>query len=1051
MVAPAVSPRPELGRGREQTFAAFQNILDGANEFIRPAVVQNRTAQGEKEALSDVKERGPEWGLKQLKGSSSTVAIGSAERTRRNAAMRETGGPTKAAAEKLEGDADNAFDFFARSVGGAAARSDSFDKLDPNFRSGVAAMMQAAEAEGIDLKITSAYRSPELQAKLYEDALKKYGSAAAARKWVAPPGNSMHNKGMAVDFAGSNGGLLRDANSREAKWLKANAERFGLAVPLSNEPWQVEPAGARGGGSGVAKSVTVPGSPEYELETLNKSTFEPRVPFTVRDQAFNAAADRVITARATSALEEGMRAAMQRADGDIGVLKKELDKVRTQVMGELPDDLPGLKTELQAQYDRGRIAAERQAVELSQKRVMQRQNEALNQIVTGTKSEAERLALTGATAAELADHMAQATDTLAQFGPREGFEIAGRTYPPDPSRAGSISVDAIATSMLEVATGARRMMIEADFMRSAAPGQYVDEFRRQVFSGNSPLPAGESLEVLRKMESQARAAESARRTAAEAERRRLEKGMDETINAYVAMGEAGVPVAIPEAERARILGALSPHPDLQREAQIAFQVADAQVATHGMTGSELMRYVDVIRGDMAAAAERGELDLGGAAIIESLEDRVKKVQDAISAETIGLPLIEQLTLNGATADEVNYDGLREQAGGNEDVLQAINEVEAFHRDAERIKGLSAADRDAILEDARASLAVLAAKGEGFGAKALTTQKVLDRLEEWSDHRQSMAANEPMKFARSVGLTMPGLEDAETMDQVGAVIAERVNLLAPHTVSEGVEYPVPLSQIELDGISEVFKASSRSQQATFLASVAELGENQAMAIFSRIGQAEPVVFAAGAVYSMGNQQAAGVILRGNADIKLEGGSVIDVAAARSQALGPLISEGVTQAGDAIPPILSNAGVETADRVAAAYARGAALAEGGRAITVDDLARGYEIALGAQSDGTGGIAETRYGATILPPGWDRRRINRTIGGLTDAQLERVAGGVVEDRKGRPISAEELERSIYGLRPAPDNEFTLVPVDRNGDVFLTNNGGPLGVLTFDLREFQ
>lgn len=128
---------------------------------------------------------------------------------------------------------------------GGATRPDAISGLDPNFRGAVWEMLQAAAADGVDLRITSAYRSPEVQARLYENALAKYGDEATARKWVAPPGRSQHNRGMAVDFAGP-GGLLRDANSPEAQWLAANAGRFGLAVPMEWEPWQVEMAGARG-------------------------------------------------------------------------------------------------------------------------------------------------------------------------------------------------------------------------------------------------------------------------------------------------------------------------------------------------------------------------------------------------------------------------------------------------------------------------------------------------------------------------------------------------------------------------------------------------------------------------------------------------------------------------------------------------------------------------------------------------------------------------------------------------------------------------------------
>lgn len=127
---------------------------------------------------------------------------------------------------------------------GGATRPDAISGLDPRFAASVYDMVRAAEADGINLRITSAYRSPEVQARLWENALAKYGSPAAARKWVAPPGKSQHNRGLAVDFAGP-GGLLRDASSPEAQWIAANAARFGLDVPMDWEPWQVEFAGGR--------------------------------------------------------------------------------------------------------------------------------------------------------------------------------------------------------------------------------------------------------------------------------------------------------------------------------------------------------------------------------------------------------------------------------------------------------------------------------------------------------------------------------------------------------------------------------------------------------------------------------------------------------------------------------------------------------------------------------------------------------------------------------------------------------------------------------------
>lgn len=152
------------------------------------------------------------------------------------------------------------FDWNKYAVGGAT-RPDSFTGLNPDFSTALSQMLLAAEADlGPNaLSITSAYRSPEKQAELYEAALKKYGSPAAARQWVAPPGRSMHNKGLAVDFGAAGGGLLRDPNSREAQWLKANAAKFGLDVPMSWEPWQVELAGAREGKKIAAETMSLLG------------------------------------------------------------------------------------------------------------------------------------------------------------------------------------------------------------------------------------------------------------------------------------------------------------------------------------------------------------------------------------------------------------------------------------------------------------------------------------------------------------------------------------------------------------------------------------------------------------------------------------------------------------------------------------------------------------------------------------------------------------------------------------------------------------------------
>lgn len=132
-----------------------------------------------------------------------------------------------------------AWDWTQYSTGGAQ-RPDSFSGMQPSFSGALEQMFANAPPEiQAELRVSSGYRSPERQAQLWAEALKKYGSPEAARKWVAPPGNSQHNHGNAAD--------LRYASDAARQWAHDNAARYGLAFPLGNEPWHVELAGARGG------------------------------------------------------------------------------------------------------------------------------------------------------------------------------------------------------------------------------------------------------------------------------------------------------------------------------------------------------------------------------------------------------------------------------------------------------------------------------------------------------------------------------------------------------------------------------------------------------------------------------------------------------------------------------------------------------------------------------------------------------------------------------------------------------------------------------------
>ncbi|RVG08625.1 D-alanyl-D-alanine carboxypeptidase family protein [Sinorhizobium meliloti] len=119
----------------------------------------------------------------------------------------------------------------ARKQGEADAKA-YMSGMQPEFRSRLSAFLAAAQSEAGKIAVTSGYRTAERQAQLFAEAVKKYGSEEAARKWVAPPGKSMHGKGQAADL-----GFESEAVKR---WAHENAAAYGLVFRLKNEDWHIE-------------------------------------------------------------------------------------------------------------------------------------------------------------------------------------------------------------------------------------------------------------------------------------------------------------------------------------------------------------------------------------------------------------------------------------------------------------------------------------------------------------------------------------------------------------------------------------------------------------------------------------------------------------------------------------------------------------------------------------------------------------------------------------------------------------------------------------------
>ena len=101
------------------------------------------------------------------------------------------------------------------------------DGLHPLMTLAVERLLEAANGEVV---LVSGARSAEEQASLWSQALQRHGSPEAADDWVARPGSSRHELGLAVDLGG------------DLELALELIERLGLPLvrPLRHEPWHFE-------------------------------------------------------------------------------------------------------------------------------------------------------------------------------------------------------------------------------------------------------------------------------------------------------------------------------------------------------------------------------------------------------------------------------------------------------------------------------------------------------------------------------------------------------------------------------------------------------------------------------------------------------------------------------------------------------------------------------------------------------------------------------------------------------------------------------------------
>ena len=113
-------------------------------------------------------------------------------------------------------------------------------QVDKRMAAQLEAMLRAARKEGLEPLIVSSYRTYQKQDDLHNNRIKRFmedglsldDAIVEAGKWVAVPGTSEHQTGLAVDIVAESFPVLEaeQENTPEQQWLMENSWRFGFIM-----------------------------------------------------------------------------------------------------------------------------------------------------------------------------------------------------------------------------------------------------------------------------------------------------------------------------------------------------------------------------------------------------------------------------------------------------------------------------------------------------------------------------------------------------------------------------------------------------------------------------------------------------------------------------------------------------------------------------------------------------------------------------------------------------------------------------------------------------
>lgn len=138
----------------------------------------------------------------------------------------------------------------------APGRDESTRYMRKEASDSINLMLEDVKALGLDIVITTAFRSYNLQKIIFENNVLKSGSIEEANKTSAKPGESEHQTGLAADLSSSK--INYELNTSfgeldEGKWISQNAWQYGFILRYQEdkveitgynyEPWHIRYVG----------------------------------------------------------------------------------------------------------------------------------------------------------------------------------------------------------------------------------------------------------------------------------------------------------------------------------------------------------------------------------------------------------------------------------------------------------------------------------------------------------------------------------------------------------------------------------------------------------------------------------------------------------------------------------------------------------------------------------------------------------------------------------------------------------------------------------------